>query len=139
MIFKGILKEELYDNFLTFSVAVCLLVCPGQALTHNGYAKELLKYFVEQGCNLYGPQFLAYNVHSMLHLAAAVEVSGNLDQFSAFPFENYLHQLKLVQIVKRLNEMMTIQNTNKRKEGNLATRRPNNSYILDNSCCEVTG
>ena len=149
LVLKGILKEELYDHFMTFSVAVCLLVCPGLALTHNGYAKELLKYFVEQGCNLYGPQFLVYNVHSMLHLAADVEVFGNLDQFSAFPFENYLHQLKrlvrsgrnpLVQIVKRLNEMMNIPNTNKRKEGNLATRRPNNSYILDNSsCCEVTG
>lgn len=72
---------------------------------------------------------------------------GNLDQFSAFPFESYLHQLKrlvrsgrnpIVQIVKRLNEMMNIPNANKPREGKLATRRPNNSYILTNStCCEV--
>ena len=147
LVLKGVLKQDLFDHFMTFSVAICILISPQLALLHNTYAKDLLRYFVEQGRYLYGPEFLVYNVHSMLHLAADALVFGNLDKFSAFPFENYLCQLKrlvrsgknpLAQIVKRLNERMNVCNPINPKELKVATHRPNNSYILTNSCCEVT-
>lgn len=86
IVLKGILKEQLYEHFMTFSVALSILVCPKLARQYNSYAHELLTYFVAQGKHLYGEEFLLYNVHSMVHLAS--------DECSAFSFENYLHQLK---------------------------------------------
>lgn len=40
-------------------------------------------------CNsLYGPNFNSYNVHGLLHLTDDVKRLGNLDSFSAFPYES---------------------------------------------------
>ena len=43
-----ILKPKLYSHFLTFSVAMNILVCPPLARSNLYYAKELLEYFVAQ-------------------------------------------------------------------------------------------
>ncbi len=77
-------------------------------------ANSLLVSFVEHfGC-LYGQEFLVYNVHSLVHLSQDVKVHGNLDLISAFPYENFLGQLKkmvrgpcnaLTQVIHRLSEM----------------------------------
>ena len=62
---------------------------------------------------LYGRSEITYNVHQLTHLAAEYHHYGPLDNIAAFPYENYLAQLKhllrkphlpLQQIVKRLSE-----------------------------------
>ena len=77
------------------------------------YAHDLLTAFVKQSAEIYGPGFLFLNVHCLVHLAAEVQLHGNLDNFSAFRFENFLKQLKqmvkkahlpLPQIVRRIGE-----------------------------------
>lgn len=57
---KGILNSDLFDHFMTFSVAISILVSPQLAMQQWMYAHELLKYFVRQGRNLYGVEFLVY-------------------------------------------------------------------------------
>lgn len=37
---------------------------------------------------MYGPNFNTYNVHGLLHLTNDVRYLGNLDSFSAFPYES---------------------------------------------------
>ena len=66
---------------------------------------------------------IVYNVHGLVHLAGDVTIYGNLDNFSAFPFENTLKSLKklvrkpshvLQQISRRLGRKenrMNIPNT----------------------------
>lgn len=148
IVLKGILRDELFEHFLTLSIAISILVCPELAQTHLNYASELLKYFVAKASELYGEEFIVYNVHSLLHMTEDVAVHGSLDRFSAFPFENYLQRLKrcvrsgknpIVQIAKRLSELPS---TCPRVYGAcniLLTKKPNNCYILNNntSCCEV--
>ena len=65
LVLKNILRRELYDHFMVFSIAMCILVCPQTTDIYNNYAHNLLVYFVEQGFNLYGPEFLLYNIHSL--------------------------------------------------------------------------
>ena len=46
LVLKGILNEDLYENFMTLSVAISILVSPSLVETYRSYAHELLEYFV---------------------------------------------------------------------------------------------
>ena len=150
IVLKDILRLELYNHFMCFSVATAILVCPQTAASHREYARALLEYFVSKGRELYGRQFLVYNIHSLIHLSAEAEQFGTLDKCSAFAFENYMQKLKrlvrtgrspLVQIVKRLSE---VYHTAKRLNAGdqlltkISARRPTSAFIIDGeACCEV--
>lgn len=60
------------------------------------YAHKLLKYFVECFIKIYGPEFACHNIHGLLHISECVKQYGPLDTFSAFPFENFLKDLKSI-------------------------------------------
>lgn len=154
IVLKGILKNDLYNHFMTLSVAIAILVSPSLVRNHIDYARRLLTYFVHQSKILYGEEFLVYNVHSLLHIADDAEEFGSLDHCAAFAFENHMQHLKkmvrsgknpLTQIVKRICELDAIQNkamktctTQVTKK--LSNKRPNNAYLLDNyDCCEIVG
>lgn len=153
IVLKGVLPPEFYMNFMALSVAVSILVSPNFIRYHIDYAHQLLEYFVESGRNLYGEEFLVYNVHSLLHLTDDARTYGNLDNFSAFIFENYLQKLKkmvrsgkspLVQIVKRLEEMEKSKFFREHTQADaceilkIKIKKPNNAFIIDQrTCCEV--
>ncbi|VDI01910.1 Hypothetical predicted protein [Mytilus galloprovincialis] len=114
IVLKDILRPELYSHFMTLSVGIGIIVSPELSKNHQMYAENLLKFFIAQGREIYGPEFLVYNVHSMMHIADDVKNLGHLDKFSAFPYENYMQKLKkavhsgkcpLIQIIKRIFEM----------------------------------
>jgi len=145
-VLRGILQQQLYEHFLAFSVALCVLVSPSLAAEHREYAHELLLYFVDTCKELYGEEFLVYNVHALTHVAGEAEEFGCLDACSSFPFENYLQRLKklvrsgrkpLAQVVKRLSELQSDAGSSG-ASGAAVRRVKNSAYIVDNSfCCEV--
>ncbi|KAG8173950.1 hypothetical protein JTE90_027181 [Oedothorax gibbosus] len=113
VVFKDILKQPLYEHFLTLHVAITILASNDYHLAFNSYADDLLKYFAMVFINLYGEHMVSYNIHGLVHLASDVLKFGPLDNFSAFGFENHLQQLKklirkadkpLKQIYNRLKE-----------------------------------
>ena len=115
----GILESSLYDHFLLLSVAIRLLMKPAVENEVLIYAKNLLSLFVQQCEMLYGRESLVYNVHNLIHLAGDVANLGPLDNFSAFPFENALGQLKklirkpqhpIQQVLNRLSEQKQASN-----------------------------
>ena len=93
---KPVLSKQIYRHFLTLHVAVTILVSPNLIKSESNikYAEELLKYFVKHFAPLYGKKFIFHNVHNLLHLCNDVRNFGVLDNFSAFPFENFLATLK---------------------------------------------
>ena len=147
LVLKGVLDDRHYQNFLYFSVALSILLCPNLATSYNQLAEDLLKRFVGDCKQLYRPEFLVYNVHMMVHLAAEAKQYGSLDACSAFPFENYMQKLKrmvrsgknpLLQITKRLGEIENQSQVLTIQASSVKLKRPNNAYVLDdNSCCEV--
>ena len=137
LVLKNSLRRELYDHFMVFSIAMCILVCPQTAVIYNNYAHNLMVYFVEQEFNMYGPEFLVYNIHSLIHISSNALLYKN--NCSTFPFENYLHYLKrlvrsgrtpLVQIMKRLGELDNFKSMFKDIAQEISTKRPNNAYML---------
>lgn len=90
--FLSTLTTACYNHFLLLHVALYLLSCPEfwELFDWLNYANELLKIFVQQTKYYYSKEMLLYNFHSLLHVAADVTNFGPLDQYSAFPFDNFL-------------------------------------------------
>jgi len=113
VVLSGFLPDFVYSHFMFLSASIRILASPKFCYKFNNYAHELLVSFVEQSKEIYGAEFIVYNVHALFHLAAGVKRFGPLDTFCAFPFENQLKHLKrlvrkisqpLPQIVRRITE-----------------------------------
>ncbi|KAJ8928688.1 hypothetical protein NQ314_018698 [Rhamnusium bicolor] len=97
IVLKSILPKKHYLNFLSLHISIRILCSPiSNSDEVLQYAHSLLVYFVETFSLMYGNQFLSHNVHNLLHIANYVKHFGNLDSFSAFPFENYMQTLKKI-------------------------------------------
>lgn len=92
---KGILRTALYENLLLFHCSIIIL-CSKNYISKLGtkLTSELIAMFIRHSEDIYGSEFLIYNVHVLCHLSHEVEKYGPLDNFSAFSFENYLRTLK---------------------------------------------
>lgn len=113
LVLKDVLPEQLYHNFLLLHVAISCLVNPHFCNVYCDFARKLLVKFVKHCEEIYGQEFVVYNVHSLIHLPDDVKRFGSLNNISCFPFENYLHSVKklvhspflpLQQVVNRVCE-----------------------------------
>lgn len=104
----------IYEHFLLLHCAITILVSERHIAKFEAkFADKLLQNFVRHSTAIYGNCFLIYNVHYLTHLSDDVEMYGALDNFSAFPFETYLNEIKrlvksttnpLAEIYNRLTE-----------------------------------
>jgi len=126
VVLRKILNNDRYINFLSLHVAIIILTCPKYSHFIN-YASNLLLYFVNTFKILYGAENISHNVHNLLHLSEDVKIHP-LDNFSAFPFENYLQTIlksirkgekPLAQIIKRKSE----QNLHSAKIVNITSKK----------------
>lgn len=113
VILKGVLKEDYYEHYLLFHTSMRILASPNPSEYLLEIADKSLKLFVSSAEELYGPSFLSYNVHCLVHLTEDVRQFGPLDSYSAFPFENNMpmfqrfvrnHHRPLQQFALRLME-----------------------------------
>ncbi|KAG9272098.1 hypothetical protein AMEX_G13048 [Astyanax mexicanus] len=113
VVLKNIVDTAVYNNFLLLFVAIFILSNMSLLDDYLEYSKELLILFVQHFGELYGEQYISYNVHNLVHLPEDARTYGTLDNFSAFKYENFMQKLKklvrkpeflLSQIVKRLSE-----------------------------------
>jgi len=91
---KGVVSDDIYNNFIVLCVAMRILLSPSMHKTFNEYANQLLRYFVSTFRTLYGIQHMTYNIHGLIHLAKEALKYDELDQCSAFPFESFMQPLK---------------------------------------------
>ena len=94
LVLCGKIADELYKNFLLLSVGICILTDPYQCMTMCKFAQKLLTAFVNHYSQLFGSNFVVYNIHGLVHLANDVKTFGPLDKFSSFPYDDYLNRLK---------------------------------------------
>lgn len=113
VVLQNILPPEYYFHFIVFQCAVFILCSKNLVPVYGVYANSLLTYFVGNFAKLYGKENISYNVHCLLHVYEDVETFGDLNQYSAFKFEDYLGGLKrlvrsgylpLAQVSRRLCE-----------------------------------
>lgn len=125
---KNVLNRDKYLNFMTLHVAMTIL-SNSNYVNSIDYAESLLEYFVETFKILYGHQNMSHNIHNLLHLANDVRNHGIVDDFSAFPFENFLQSIlkslrksdkPLSQIIRRKSEKQSLTS----KSENTAKKYP---------------
>ena len=97
VVLKGLINEQRYKHFLNLTVAMSILLDSnhGYRMAKMELARELLIDFVFDAEDIYGPKFISYNTHTLIHIADDVErFRCSLNEISAFPFENHLQRLK---------------------------------------------
>lgn len=114
LVLKDVLDVAVYENFLAFHFSISVLISEKHLQKFSlSCIKSIINIFITHSKSLYGLEFLIYNVHLVSHICDDVKLFGKLDNFSAFPFENYLGELKslikaptnpLQQIHRRLME-----------------------------------
>lgn len=117
IILKKYAGTDLYNHFLKLFCAIRILSSPATHIVNANFAEQLLESFVLQYGDIYEPQELVYNIHSLLHIVEEVRKYGPLYSFSAYKFENHMREIKkyirkpnqiLQQISKRLEEINVI-------------------------------
>lgn len=118
LVLKDVLDVAVYENFLAFHFSISVLISEKHLQKFSlSCIKSIINIFITHSKSLYGLEFLIYNVHLVSHICDDVKLFGKLDNFSAFPFENYLGELKslikaptnpLQQIHRRLMEKKLI-------------------------------
>lgn len=112
IVLKNMLTDDCYEHFMALSVALRILLSLNYE-QYVEYSKKLIAYFVQKFEELYGRHFISHNIHGLIHLPDDYYIHGPLDHCSAFPFENYMKQLKkmlrkhekpLQQVVRRYEE-----------------------------------
>lgn len=134
VVLKDVVSKEIYDHFMLLHCSARILSSPTLVREEDkiDYAEQLLKLFVQHCIPLYGPEFITYNVHCLVHLPNEARRFGPLEMFSAFPYENYLNSVKrllrsnakpLEQLCKRLSESDSfyVGTTHKSEESFLCT------------------
>ncbi|XP_046408651.1 uncharacterized protein LOC124173179 isoform X1 [Ischnura elegans] len=141
-------KQKLYDHFMILHVAIRILCSNEMAVGHCEYAKQLLHSFVSAMTMNYGPDSVVYNIHNLIHTADDVKfMSAPLQDFSCFPFENMLGQIKriirtannpLSQLTRRLAESNAMC-LGEGSSGDLKVRRdPLTGKVFEVSNKEIT-
>ena len=118
VVLLGSIHHNMYKNFLLLCVGMHILLNEKLCENYHEYAHDLLVAFVQHFTQIYGNDMAVFNVHGLIHLANDAKNFKGLENISAFPFENFLSNLKrmvrkpefpLAQIVRRLSEKADVK------------------------------
>ena len=113
-ILRNVFQDDCYKHFLILHSVMRMLVCKETPLEMLIFCQHALESYVVLCEELYGSQFISYNVHCLLHVVADVQKLGDLESFSAFSYENSMPEFRkqihkpdasLQQYYKRLSEL----------------------------------
>lgn len=114
IVLRGVIQQNMYKNFLLLCVGIHILINEKLWEHYSEYEHDLLVAFVTHFCQIYGNDMAVYNIR----LAEDAKYFKSLENISAFPFENYLSNLKrmvrkpefpLPQIIRRLSEKADVK------------------------------
>jgi hypothetical protein len=134
IVLKGNLKKKFYFHFLLLVYAIRILICAETCLKYNELATQFLKKFVNDYSNLYGSQFVCYNVHSLIHLPTYVLIHGPLDNFSCFRYDHFIQEIiKSMKSIKYpLQEIFNIISQRQKIHDKYPSQLYNTFFVLIN-------
>lgn len=94
VILKAVLPPQLYDHFMFFNGALKMLSSSETCFKYNSSSRSMLHHFIRDSPKLPGDHFITYNTRCLIHMPDDVRRFGPVDQYSWFPFENFLYQIR---------------------------------------------
>ena len=79
---------------MAFTFGIWILVSTSLVQNHAEYAHWLLEYFIESSRVVYRPEFLVYNVHSLIHITDGAKELGQL--FSIWIWKSFTEVKQMV-------------------------------------------
>ena len=93
LVLNNILPNAYFQNWMCFVTAVYILVQDDMDFSMINQAELLLTKFVIDCEQLYGREYVTYNMHQLIHMADSVRNWGPLWAISCFSFESMNHKL----------------------------------------------
>ncbi|CAH0551707.1 unnamed protein product [Brassicogethes aeneus] len=93
-VLRNILNEEQYANMMLLHSIIRFLSFEHQSPEVLDFCQVAVKTYVSICEDLYGQQFISYNIHALLHVVDDVRELGPLDSFSAFCYENNMPSVR---------------------------------------------
>ena len=93
-VLQNVLSEEYYEHFMLLHFVMRLLSLQNIPDSTYVWCQEALESYVCLCEELYGEQFLSYNVHGLLHVVDDVARLGPLETYSAFCYENNMPEFR---------------------------------------------
>lgn len=120
VVYYGLINPAAYKHFLLLHSAIRILVSSSLSEDSLDFAHTAINIFVNRAEDIYGPEFLSYITHCLLHLVDDARRFGSLNELSMFPYENNMTYFRkacrkphqhLQQIVnRRLEKLQVTQN-----------------------------
>lgn len=113
VVLKDVLPQEAYEHFLLLFATARILSCKQYTEQFIHVAATFIDAYLEGYIQIYGINSISSNVHNLCHVIDDVRRFGPLTNFSTYPFENALYQVKqllrngnqpLSQVAKRVAE-----------------------------------
>ncbi|CAH0546890.1 unnamed protein product [Brassicogethes aeneus] len=89
----NILPDYVYTHFILLHTSIRILATPSPTKAQLIYAKHALNLFVNKAPEIYGKDFMSFNIHGLVHLVDDVKRLGPLDSHSAFCYENKMPEI----------------------------------------------
>lgn len=114
IILKEVLEPEVYNHFLLLFGAIRIISCQNYLNKFINIADKFIQIYLERYIDIYGSTYVSSNVHNLTHIIDDVKRFGPLPTISAYPFENALHEIKLLlrngnqplsQVARRISEL----------------------------------
>ena len=99
IILQNILNAEYYDHLICLNIAISMFYKLSYNKIYNDFSHSLLVYFIKKGKRLFEARFCVHNVYSLLHLRQDMENLGDVNDNSAFTFENYMQVYKIIFLI----------------------------------------
>ena len=131
IVFRNILEEDPYTHFLLIHSA-CRALSKSQVCEADlEFAEVSLKVYVECCQHIYGDTFVTYNTHGLLHVVSDVRILGNLDNYSAFCYEDNLSFFR--KFLRKPNQLLQQLYNRLEEEDNSFVKQKMNSPELNHS------
>ena len=96
LILEEIVSDKVLNHFLILHVA-CRMISINRALRFARIAESYSTDFVNQTKTIYSSEFVTLNIHYLNHSVDDIRnIQSNLNDISAFPFENELGKIKRI-------------------------------------------
>lgn len=142
VVLKTVLDKNNYLNFLSLHVSARILCSKIISKDQIQHSQDLMVYFVKSFTELYGKEYISHNIHNLLHISKDVYNFGDLNSFSAFPFENYMQCLKkhirkferpIPQLMRRISEQeQLIENSISSRISHIPVKEHNAGPLVGN-------